>query len=93
MKLLYKPFGLIAGLIAARIGRALFKGMWSRVDRADPPDPTTAGAPMPKVVGAAALEAATMAGVAAAADRVAAQTFHHLTGVWPGKAKEKKKGS
>jgi hypothetical protein len=26
-----------------------------------------------------------MAGVAAAADRAAAQTFHHLTGVWPGK--------
>jgi hypothetical protein len=48
---------------------------------------------MPKVVGAAALEAATMAGVAAAADRVAAQAFHHLTGVWPGKRAEKKNGS
>lgn len=93
MKLLYKPFGLIAGLIAARIGKALFKGMWSQVDRADPPDPTTGEAPMPKVVGAAALEAATMAGVAAAADRVAARTFHHLTGVWPGKPKQENKDS
>lgn len=90
MKLLYKPFGLIAGLIAARIGRAVFKGLWGRVDRADPPDPTAPEAGMPKVVGAAALEAATMAGVAAAADRVAAQAFHHLTGIWPGKPTEKK---
>jgi hypothetical protein len=46
---------------------------------------------MPKVVGAAALEAATMAGVGAAADRFAAQAFHYLTGIWPGKPAEKKK--
>jgi hypothetical protein len=90
MKLLYKPFGLIAGLIAARIGRGLFKTLWARVDRRDPPDPTAPEAGISKVVGAAALEAATMAGVAAAADRVAAQAFHHLTGVWPGKPTEKK---
>jgi Protein of unknown function (DUF4235) len=93
MKLLYKPFSLIAGLIAARIGKALFKGLWSRVDRAEPPEATAPEAPMPKVVGAAALEAATMAGVAAAADRVAAQAFHHLTGVWPGKPAEPKRKS
>ena len=92
MKLLYKPFALIAGLIAARIGRAMFKGLWSRVDRADPPDPTTRDAGMSKVVGAAALEAATMAGVSAAVDRITAQAFHHLTGVWPGKRAEKKNG-
>jgi Protein of unknown function (DUF4235) len=93
MKLLYKPFSLIAGLIAARIGKALFKGLWSRVDRAEPPEPTAPEAPMPKVVGAAALEAATMSAVAAAADRMAAQAFHHLTGVWPGKPAKPKKRS
>lgn len=92
MKLLYKPFSLIAGVIAAQIGKALFKGLWSRVDRREPPEPTAPEAPMPKVVGAAALEAATMAGVAAAADRVAAQAFHHLTGIWPGKPAKKKTG-
>jgi hypothetical protein len=89
MKLLYKPFSIIAGLIAARIGRAIFKGVWSRVDDADPPDPTAPEAGMPKVVGAAALEAATMAGVTAAVNRVTAQAFHHLTGIWPGKPAEK----
>jgi hypothetical protein len=39
---------------------------------------------MPKVVGAAALEAATMAGVAAAVNRFTAAGFHYLFGVWPG---------
>ncbi|HTX30919.1 MAG TPA: DUF4235 domain-containing protein [Solirubrobacteraceae bacterium] len=93
MKLLYKPFSLIAGLIAARIGKAIFRGLWSRVDRAEPPKPTAPEAPMSKVVGAAALEAATMSAVAAAADRMAAEAFHHLTGVWPGKPAEPKKNS
>jgi hypothetical protein len=91
MKLLYKPFSLIASFIASRIGKALFQGVWSRVDRSEPPDPTAPEVPMPKVVGAAALEAATMAGVSAAADRIAAHAFHHLTGVWPGKPVERKK--
>lgn len=90
MKLLYKPFSLIAGVIAARIGKAIFKGLWSRVDDREPPAPTAPEASLPKVVGAAALEAATMASVAAAADRAAADLFHHLTGIWPGKSGDKR---
>ncbi len=88
MKLLYKPFGLIAGVIAARIGRRAFKALWAKIDRAEPPDPTTEHASLPKVVGAAVLEAATMAGVAAAADRASARAFHYLTGSWPGEKQQ-----
>jgi uncharacterized membrane protein YeaQ/YmgE (transglycosylase-associated protein family) len=84
MKILYKPFAIIAGLIGARIARAVFRALWSKVDDAEPPKPTTAGASFGKVVGAAALEAATMAGVGAAVDRAGARTFQHLTGIWPG---------
>jgi len=84
MKILYKPFAIIAGLIGARIAKAIFKALWSRIDGGEPPKPTTADASFPKVVTAAALEAATMAGVGAAVDRAGARTFHHLTGIWPG---------
>lgn len=84
MKILYKPFGIIAGLIGARIATAIFKAIWSRIDEEEPPKPTTEEASMPKVVGAAALEAATMAGVGAAVERAGARAFHHLTGIWPG---------
>jgi hypothetical protein len=84
MKILYKPFGIIAGLIGARIARAAFTGLWARIDKDAPPKPTTEEASFPKVVGAAALEAATMAGIGAAVDRVGARVFHHLTGIWPG---------
>jgi hypothetical protein len=89
LKILYKPFGIIAGLIGARIANAIFKGLWSRIDQGEPPKPTTRDASLPKVVGAAALEAATMAGVGAAVDRAGARTFHHLTGIWPGEPQKK----
>jgi len=84
MKILYKPFAIVAGLIGARLAKAVFKGLWFKIDGGDPPKPTTADASLAKVVGAAALEAATMASVGAAVDRAGAATFHHLTGIWPG---------
>ncbi len=84
MKILYKPFALIAGVIASRIAQSVFKALWSRIDDGDPPAPTAIDASLPKVVGAAALEAATMAGVSAAVDRASARVFHYLVGVWPG---------
>jgi uncharacterized membrane protein YeaQ/YmgE (transglycosylase-associated protein family) len=90
MKILYKPFAIIAGLIGARIAKAIFQALWSRVDEGEPPKPTTANANFGKVVGAAALEAATMAGVGAAVDRAGAATFHHLTGIWPGEKQPEK---
>ena len=90
MKLLYKPFALIFSAIAARTGKSIFRSMWGRIDKDDPPKPTTEKATFGKAVGAATLEAATMAGVAAAADRASAKVFHYLTGYWP-KPKEEKK--
>lgn len=97
MKLLYKPFSLVASAIAARLGKGIFRSLWSRIDTAEPPGPTAPNTNLGKAVGAAALEAATMASVAAMADRAAARTFEWLTGVWPGqdpkdKQDKKKKG-
>ena len=88
MKLLFKPFGLLAGLIAARLGKSIFSALWAQIDETKPPPPTAPHASMGKVVGAKALEAATLAGTAAAVDRIAAKAFHHLTGYWPGKDPE-----
>ena len=84
-KLLYKPLALIGSLIAARLGKTVFKSLWARVDDAEPPEPSIEEASVGKVVGAAALEAATMAGIAAAVDRGTARLFQYLTGLWPGK--------
>jgi hypothetical protein len=92
MRLLYKPFAIVAGVIAARLGQSIFKSLWAKIDASDPPDATAPnGAPLPKIVGAAALEAATLAGTKAAVNHASARSFHYLTGVWPGEKKEKQK--
>ena len=88
MKLLYRPFAIIAGIIGARLGRAVFQQLWARVDGSEPPTATTPEASLPKLVGAAALEAATMAGIEAAADHAARRSFQYLTGVWPGEKRK-----
>ena len=88
MKILYKPFGIIAGLLGAKISNSIFKAVWIRIDDEDPPKPTTAGASFPKIVGGAALEAATMAAVGAVVDRASVRLFHHLTGIWPGERRQ-----
>jgi hypothetical protein len=90
MKLLYKPFAIFGAFISARIGRNVFAGLWSKIDDNDPPVPTAPEATLPKVLGAAALRAATMAVVSAAVERGSARTFHYLTGYWPGEKKDKK---
>jgi hypothetical protein len=84
MKFLYKPFAIIAGVIGAKLGQSAFKAIWAKFDEAEPPKATTEDASLPKVVGAKVLEAATVAGVAAAVDRASARSFQYLTGMWPG---------
>ena len=88
MKLLYKPFGIIAGLIAGRLGRSVFQSLWMRVDNEPPPKPGTGAGSLAKVVGAQALQAGVMAGVATAVNRVFAKSFHYLVGAWPEKQPE-----
>lgn len=91
MKILYLPFGLIASVISSFLGKSVFKNLWKRIDKEEPPKPTGGDGSFPKVVAAAALEAATMAGVSAAVNRSIASTFHYLFGAWPGGDKQDEK--
>ena len=91
MKLLYKPFAIVAGLISGRVGRSVFRSLWAEIDDAPPPSPGSGRGSLAKVVGAQALQGGVMAGTAAAVDRAFAGLFHHLIGVWPDKPKKKKK--
>jgi xanthosine utilization system XapX-like protein len=84
MKVLYKPFAVIAGVIGAKIGRRVFQAVWAKLDSDEPPKPTRREASTGKIVAAAALEAAAHSGAKAATTRATARSFHHLTGFWPG---------
>jgi Protein of unknown function (DUF4235) len=92
VKLLYKPFGLIAGLVAGKVAKRLVATVWKKVDADhEPPTPQTRDTSWRKVVGAAALQGATFAATRAAADRAGAKTFSHLFGPWPDDRKRDKK--
>lgn len=87
MKLLYKPFGLVAGLLAGLVASKIFDFIWARFDDEEPPEPKTRDAPLPKVLGAAALEGMVFRTVRAYVDREGARGFEWFTGVWPGERK------
>jgi hypothetical protein len=84
MKLLYKPVGLVLGLLAGFLSQKLFNVVWGLFDEEEPPKPTTLEANWPKVIGAAAVQGLTFRVTRAAVDRFGAKGFHWFTGVWPG---------
>ena len=88
LRLTYKPFAIVSALIAGRIGRAVFRILWSKIDDAPPPVPGTGQGSVAKVVGAQALQAGVMAASAAAVDRAFAGGFYYLIGIWPKKRPE-----
>ncbi len=83
IRLLYKPLGLVAGILSRRIGVAVFRSLWSGIDEAPPPVPGSGQGSTAKTIAGQALRAGVMAGVAAGVDRTFARAFHHLIGAWP----------
>lgn len=88
-RLLYFPFALLGSIIARVLGRQVFRAVWERIDEEPPPAPGDGRGTAAKVVGGHALQAAVMAGSAAAVERVLAASFHHLLGIWPKKPPKK----
>jgi hypothetical protein len=84
VKIIYKPWGLLLGVIAGLVSRRVFDAAWGVVDDEEPPSPTVKEATWPRVLGAAALKALAFSVTRAAVDRLGARTFHHLFGIWPG---------
>jgi len=89
VKLLYKPVGIVLGLVAGFISRKLFDRLWALIDRGDPPKATTRETTWSKVLAAAALQGLTAKVTRAAVDRAGAQGFASITGAWPGDKRAK----
>jgi uncharacterized protein DUF4235 len=82
--LLYKPFGIILGILAGLLGKRIFNFAWTKIDDEDPPKGTTEQAPWVKIVGAAALQGVIFKVTRVVVDRFGARGFAYLTGIWPG---------
>jgi len=88
MKLLYKPIGLVLGLLAGLASQKLFNAVWGIFDKEEPPKPTTEQADWPKVIAAAAVQGVTFRVTRATVDRLGAQGWRYFTGFWPGEREQ-----
>jgi hypothetical protein len=88
VKLIYKPFSIVGGLLAGAVARRIFDVVWSHIDDEPPPKANTDDETWGRVLGAAALKSVTFSVTRATADRASAQTFRYLFGVWPGRTRD-----
>jgi hypothetical protein len=84
MGLIYKPIGLVLGIVGGLIGKRIFNFVWEKVDDEDPPKPTTHQTSWAKLFAAAAVQGLIFKTVRAVTDRYGAIGWHYLTGHWPG---------
>ena len=84
MGAIYKPFGIILGLIGGLIGKRIFNLVWTKIDDEDPPKATTQETSWAKLLSAAAVQGMIFKGTRVVIDRYGAIGWHYLTGNWPG---------
>jgi len=85
-KLIFKPVGIVAGLLAGLIGKKLFHGLWGALDDEQPPKPEQRPVAIGKLVVALALEGALFRLVKGLAEHGSRHAFSRLTGSWPGES-------
>ena len=87
MKAIYKPIGLILGILSGLVSKKIFDFVWTKIDDEDPPKGTTQHAPWVKVLAAAALQGMIFKSTRVVVDRYGAVGWNYLTGAWPGEKK------
>src|SRR6476646_6261479 len=69
VKLLYKPFGIVLGLLAGFLSKKIFDQVGGLIDDYEPPKPTDKEVTWPKMIAAAAVEGIAFSVTRAAVDR------------------------
>jgi Protein of unknown function (DUF4235) len=92
LKLMFIPFRVLGGVLAGALARALFKQLWSLVDKQEPPDPQQREISPGKLTAALVLEGAVFKAVRGLVDRGSRVAFSRLTGRWPGEPRPKPHG-
>jgi hypothetical protein len=89
LRLAYKPFGVLAGVLGGLLAGAVFRRLWSLGGDGETPKATDADRGWAEVVLSAAAQGAVFGAVRSAVDRAGAEGFARATGVWPGRRTSK----
>jgi uncharacterized protein DUF4235 len=84
MGLVFRPVGILTGILAGVLGKKLFKVAWRLIDDEDAPAPEYREISLGKLVVALILEGAIFGVLRGLADHGARHGFARLTGEWPG---------
>jgi hypothetical protein len=84
MGLIYKPIGILIGILGGIVGRKVFDLAWTKISDEEPPEATTQYASWRSILAAAALQGLIWRTAKIAVDRWGAIGWHYLTGNWPG---------
>jgi len=84
MRILYKPFAIVVGILAGILSKKAFERLWGAVTDEDPSDPDDRDATWTEVVVSAAVSGAVIKVVQALVRRGGAVGFERATGFWPG---------
>ncbi len=84
MKVIYKPFAIVVGLLAGVLSKKAFERVWSAVADEDPADPDDRDATWTEVLISAAVSGVIIKVVQALIRRGGAKGFERATGFWPG---------
>ena len=88
LPLVYKPVGLVLGLVSGALAGRAFRAAWKAVRHEDhAPDPLDRDRGWAEILLAAALQGALFAVARSAADRTGAKAIERSTGIWPAKDK------
>lgn len=86
-RILFVPFSLAAGFIAAFAGKTIFDRVWALIDEQDPPEPENRDVSLPKLAAALALEGAIFRAVRGMVDHGARRSYARTMGAWPGEGR------
>ncbi len=84
MKLIYKPFAIVVGLLAGILSKKVFERIWTAFTDEDPSDPDDRDATWTEVLISAAASGVIVKVVQALVRRGGAVGFERATGFWPG---------
>ena len=84
MSLVFRPVGIVAGLLAGLLATKLFEFVWGKIANEEAPEPGQREISWPPLIAALLIEGAIFRLMRGVVDRGLRVGFVRATGTWPG---------